>query len=171
MKRLFPPQRRCLSARTSSTYFPRFHAAALIHYLEEAYQAKLFEYHAKKLTLTPQGEELLRAATTMKHDSIHLHDHLAHLAQEKRELIFGVTLTIGSFVMPQHLAAYLRKYPQTHIHMVVANTQELLKQLDAGEIDFALVEGYFSKKPLQLCKKCGRITCTVMGNQGGGTNA
>lgn len=81
----------------------------------------------------------------MKHDSIHLHDHLAHLAQEKRELIFGVTLTIGSFVMPQHLAAYLRKYPQTHIHMVVANTQELLKQLDAGEIDFALVEGYFSK--------------------------
>ena len=116
-----------------------------IHYLEEAYQAKLFEYHAKKLTLTPQGEELLRAATTMKHDSIHLHDHLAHLAQEKRELIFGVTLTIGSFVMPQHLAAYLRKYPQTHIHMVVANTQELLKQLDAGEIDFALVEGYFSK--------------------------
>lgn len=35
---------------------------------------------------------------------------------------------------------------------------------------FGFYEVFF-KKPLQLCKKCGRITCTVMGNQGGGTNA
>lgn len=116
-----------------------------IHYLEESYQTKLFEYHAKKLTLTPQGQELLNAVTTMKHDSIHLREHLAHFAQENRKLVFGVTRTIGPFVMPRYLKAYLGKHPQTHIRMVVDNTQELLKQLNSGEIDFALVEGYFSK--------------------------
>ena len=145
-----------------------------IHYLEEAYQAKLFEYHAKKLTLTPQGEELLRAATTMKHDSIHLHDHLAHLAQEKRELIFGVTLTIGSFVMPPHLAAYLRKYPQTHIHMVVANPQEPVSYTHLGLIPANLnvniydrVEIISDEEAVQTTKDLARLEGLMCGLSSG----
>lgn len=117
-----------------------------IHYLEAYYQVKLFTYQGKRLTLTAAGEVLRETATTMKHDAIHLKSQLTEWEQNKRQLIFGVTLTIGEFVMPEPLATYLQRYPDTGIRMVVANTQELLGQLNSGDIDFALVEGFFAKK-------------------------
>lgn len=116
-----------------------------IRYLEEFYGVKLFDYQGKRLSLTAAGEALREMATTMKHDTIHLKAQLAEWAQNKRQLVFGVTLTIGEFVMPEPLAAYLSHYPDTTIRMVVANTQDLLRQLNSGAIDFALVEGFFTK--------------------------
>ena len=36
--------------------------------------------------------------------------------------------------------------------MIVENTRELLKKLDEGEIDFALVEGFFKKNEYDFQK-------------------
>ena len=47
---------------------------------------------------------------------------------------------------------YLEMYPNAHIHMIVENTRELLKKLDEGEIDFALVEGFFKKNEYDFQK-------------------
>lgn len=116
-----------------------------IHWLEEKYHCRLFTFQGKKMALTPAGEALLSAATTMKHDALYLEDRLRQMRQNTGRLVFGATLTIGEFVIPKHLARFLERYPDVSVRMVVANTQELLKELDAGEIDFALVEGYFAK--------------------------
>lgn len=48
--------------------------------------------------------------------------------------------------MPKVLAGYLARHPDTPVDMRVANTHKLLEMLDGGEVDFALVEGYFAKK-------------------------
>lgn len=116
-----------------------------IHWLEEKYHCRLFTFQGKKMALTPAGEALLSAATTMKHDALYLEDRLRQMRQNTGRLVFGATLTIGEFVIPKHLARFLERYPDVSVRMVVANTQVLLKELDAGEIDFALVEGYFAK--------------------------
>ncbi|WP_319633332.1 LysR substrate-binding domain-containing protein [Sinanaerobacter chloroacetimidivorans] len=116
-----------------------------IRYLEEEYGIKIFKYDGKKMKLTKEGETLLNAVTTIKHDDLFLREHLKELKGERRKLIFGTTLTIGEFVIPSHLAAYLHKYPDTSIQMMVANTYVLLEKLNNGEIDFAIIEGYFTK--------------------------
>lgn len=116
-----------------------------IRHLEEDYGIKIFRYDGKKLKLTEEGKILLSAATTIKHDDLFLREQLKDLRKEQRNLIFGTTLTIGEFVMPERLAAYLREYPDTSIRMIVANTYQLLEKLNNGEIDFALIEGYFTK--------------------------
>ena len=36
-------------------------------------------------------------------------------------------------------------HPDTEVSIRIANTYDLLNQLDQGEIDFAMVEGYFEK--------------------------
>jgi DNA-binding transcriptional LysR family regulator len=116
-----------------------------IRHLEENYGIKIFQYEGRKLRLTAEGQTLLNAVTTIKHDDLFLREQLQEMKHERRNLTFGTTLTIGEFVMPERLASYLSKYPDTSIRMIVANTSGLLEKLNNGEIDFAVIEGYFTK--------------------------
>lgn len=114
-----------------------------IHYLEDEYSAKLFEYKNRKLSLTPAGEELYRAALTMKHDDRILAKRMKLAGQPVRKLSFGATLTVGEFLFPAKVASYLEANPRTDIRMTIRNTHELLEMIDSGAIDFAVIEGYF----------------------------
>lgn len=116
-----------------------------IHYLEDVYKVKLFDYKNKKVILTEAGALLRDSATTMFHDQIHLEARLKELQGKKRTINLGVTLTIGEFVVLQPIADYLKEQPQVSIRMIVANTHELINKLNEGELDFALVEGFFAK--------------------------
>ncbi len=116
-----------------------------VHYLEEFYRAKLFTYEGKKMYLTKAGEILYQAAITMKHDDQYLRKIIRELNENKKRLFFGATLTIGEFVMIEHLESYLNLYPETEVKMAIGNTHDLLNKLRSGEIDFAIVEGNFVK--------------------------
>ena len=117
-----------------------------IQALEKFYDTELFLYEGKRLTRTRAGEELLRVMTVMKNDELSLQKHLQELKRGEKTLDFGVTLTIGEFVMPQYLTNYLHRYPDSKVNMKIANTQELLAELASGVIDFAFVEGFFQKE-------------------------
>lgn len=117
-----------------------------IHYLEENYGVKLFVFKGKKMFLTKEGKALLLASKTMYHNEICLREKLEVLKQQKKLLNFGATLTIGEFLMPNCLSRYMKNNPNLVVKMQVANTKELLEKIDEGEIDFAFVEGYFSKE-------------------------
>lgn len=114
-----------------------------IRFLEGYYGVKLFCYEGKKLSLTKAGVLLRNAATTMKHDELILREHLK--TGERLEFVFGATLTIGDFVLPEKLARYLEKKPEAKIRMLVDNTETLLTKINTGELDFAVIEGYFHK--------------------------
>ena len=115
-----------------------------IHFLEKHYNTKLFRYEGKKLRLTGAGEILRNASLTMMHDEISMQNQMQK-SDEEEEIRFGATRTVGDVLMGCILERYLREYPEAKICMIVENTQELLKRLDEGTIDFALVEGFFQK--------------------------
>ena len=115
-----------------------------IKYLEQHYGVKLFNYSGKKLEITSAGEMLRNASLTMMNDELCMQTEMKKL-EDVSEIRFGASRTVGGVIMGPILANYLREYPDTQIHMVVENTQELLKRLDDGDIDFALVEGFFKK--------------------------
>lgn len=114
-----------------------------IHWLEENYGVALFAYEGRKLRLTDAGSQLFSAASTMRNDEVALRTRLQK--GEREQFVFGATLTIGNFILPELLAAYLRRHPQAEIRMLVDNTESLLNSLDAGKLDFAVIEGYFRK--------------------------
>lgn len=116
-----------------------------IHSLEENYKVKLFTYDKKRLQLTQEGMLLLNAATTMKHDDIHLREKLLQVKNYKNELTFGSTFSVCEYILPQHINNYLMNNPDTNVKMIVANTKQLIERINLGEIDFALIEGNFSK--------------------------
>ncbi|WOC32858.1 MULTISPECIES: LysR family transcriptional regulator [Caproicibacterium] len=117
-----------------------------IQQLEELYQVKLFENHGKKLTLTPAGRALQSAAVTMRHDSLLLAQQLRQIDGGARQMIFGATLTAGPYAILPPLLRYLQANPQLNLRLVIADTTDLLTQIEQGKIDFAVVEGFFPKK-------------------------
>lgn len=116
-----------------------------IRHLEKKYGVKLFLLEGKRLRLTEEGRLLARTMKRIRNDERAMERRM-HLAESgRRRMVFGVTKTIGEFVILDAVAAFVKHHPETDILMVSGNTQELLAAIDEGEIDFALVEGYFDK--------------------------
>lgn len=115
-----------------------------IHFLEKEYGVKLFELNGKKNTLTKAGIALRSAALTMKHDEIHLKEILQNLSGKSRSYHFGATLTVAEYMLPDSLRNILTLHPKSQITMSVNNTTTLLQQIDAGLLDFAIIEGNYS---------------------------
>lgn len=116
-----------------------------IRHLQEEYQVPLFHHIGKKIKLTKEGEILLNAATTLKHDEIFLRNRLLEESMQKHTLVFGATLTVGQYVVLDNISKYLNLHPETSINIHIANTEQLLRGINEGHIDFAMVEGYFEK--------------------------
>ncbi len=114
-----------------------------IRYLEQLYQTRLFVREGKKIELTMAGKILLSTMTVLRNDERAMIKRMQLCNNQKRKLTFGVTMTIGEYVIAEPLARYLKKHPETDIHIKSGNTTELLESLRNGDLDFALVEGYF----------------------------
>ncbi len=116
-----------------------------IRALETEYGARFFHYEGKQLSLTEAGALFLRTASAARHDDLHLRE-LLRTAAGRRTLHFGATLTIGEYLMPGPLARLLRTDPDLRLRMIVNNTDALLGLLDQGEIDFAVIEGFYPRQ-------------------------
>ena len=120
-----------------------------IRFLEEHYGCRLFESEGRRMTLTSAGRILYSAALTMKHDEGLLRAQMCE-ASENRRLAFGATVSIGEGALAGWMERFLRKCPQDRVQVTVSNTRTLLRMLDEGSIDFAFVEGYFSRNDYDL---------------------
>ncbi len=114
-----------------------------IHFLEEKYGTILFLTKDKKIRLTPEGEKLRAAMITLRDDEALLQERMHRPENSVKELAVGVTLTIGEFVIAKPMAAFIKAHKDYNIRIVITNTRELLEKLKNGEIQIALVEGYF----------------------------
>lgn len=119
-----------------------------IRQLEQQYGCALFAKAGRGIEPTPAGEELFCALGTMANDEERLQRELSSLnenAAVRAPLRFGCTRTVADYVAPRILAKHLACRPDDQILMQVENTAELLNQIEAGAIDFALVEGSFDR--------------------------
>lgn len=114
-----------------------------IRFLENYYGAKLFTLEGKKIQLTSSGELLLLNAIALKNDEKLLIDRIKNNSVVEIPPVFGVTRTIGEYIISEPLSRYMHSHPDTQVRMVIDNTADLLQKLRLGEINFALVEGYF----------------------------
>ncbi len=114
--------------------------------LEEYYGSPLFMYENKQLALTEVGAAVYQSMNQMGNQESYLKKQIQYIQTQKRNIKFGATMTIGEFLLSEVIADYLKKYPDSSLQMQVNNTQNLLMKLDDAELDFAFIEGNFSKK-------------------------
>jgi DNA-binding transcriptional LysR family regulator len=113
-----------------------------IQALEQSLQTKLFTYDGHTLHKTEKCLLLERYAISQQYQFEEL--QLAISDKKRLKLRIGATKTIGDYVLIDSIKEYLRD-PSHEISLVVDNTKHLLQMLDENQLDFAVIEGTFSK--------------------------
>ncbi|ALF59446.1 LysR substrate-binding domain-containing protein [Psychrobacter urativorans] len=106
--------------------------------LEARLQMPLFERVGRRLNQHPnaypvyiQAQAILGQALTLEH----YHKHHAE------QIHIGASTTIGNYVLPPLLAKLYGALPDANVDMYIANTQEVVAEVEQLNIDIALVEG------------------------------
>ena len=113
-----------------------------IQSLEQMLQIKLFCYDGHMLHKTEACLLLERYAITQKYQFEEL--QLAIADKKRSSLRIGATKTIGDYVLIDAIKEYLSD-PSHELSLMVDNTMHLLQMLDENQLDFAVIEGAFSK--------------------------
>lgn len=113
-----------------------------IQSLEQLLQTKLFHYDGHTLHKTEKCLLLERYAISQQYQFEEL--QLALADKKRLKLRIGATKTIGDYVLIDAIRDYLA-CTSHELSLVVDNTKHLLQMLDENQLDFAVIEGSFSK--------------------------
>lgn len=113
-----------------------------IRFLENTYNVKLFEYDGKTVSRTCYADMLKKHLNYMIDEEKALRNSFK--LPETSFLKIGATRTIGEFEIAPLIKRYLSR-ANNNLEFIVENTEMLLRKLDNGELDFALIEGGFDK--------------------------
>ncbi|WP_288304802.1 LysR family transcriptional regulator [uncultured Fusobacterium sp.] len=116
-----------------------------IKLLEDFYKCKLFNYNKKTLSMTEQGKRLYKYLLTLSADAKKIQDEISEYSSSEETVYFGATLTISEYAMPKIIEEVAREFPDININFMIRDTKELLNELKNGNIEFALIEGFFEK--------------------------
>jgi LysR family transcriptional regulator, transcriptional activator of the cysJI operon len=119
--------------------------------LEDELGVSLFDRGGGRIVLTPGGAALLPFADEMKTLGDEAVAAVARAYGEHAgELVIGASQTIGQYLLPTFVAAFLRTHPKVRITARSGNTDQMLEALVAGEVHIALIEGPEQRKDVHI---------------------
>lgn len=110
--------------------------------LEEYYQGQLFERTPHGVTLTNAGEVFYNYAQKILELQDLMEQELEKVLQrESNQIIVGASTTIGNVSLPCSIYLFKEEYAEVNIRLDIANSEEILRRLMAGEVDIGVIEG------------------------------
>lgn len=108
--------------------------------LEEEVGLKLVNRAERKMTLTSDGEVLLRHAQRILNTVSEAELEIQELKGfETGTIQFGASSMLSSYYLPDMLATFKRMYPKVRVNLIEAGTASLQQMLLEGELDIALI--------------------------------
>ena len=129
-----------MSNAAKKMYISQPSVSQSIREIEEYYNIKLFERLSQWLYLTLDGEKLLKYARNI----VNTFENMELEFRNKFKSIYlriGGSLTFGTYMLPEILIDFERKYPNVQTRIMVDNTTIIEKKLLNNEIDIGIVEG------------------------------
>ena len=118
--------------------------------LEEMYDVKLFHYENRRISLTEEGMVFRKYAEFLLYQEKMMKKELENLKKKRKRYYFGATLTLGEYTLAPHLKCFYDTFSDVEFSLMVDNTKVLLSHLQAGHLDFALIEGIVDKALYQV---------------------
>ncbi|WP_372829489.1 LysR substrate-binding domain-containing protein [Psychrobacter maritimus] len=127
--------------------------------LESRLQMPLFERVGRRLNQHPNAHPIYIQAQAILGQSLTLEHYHKHQAGQ---IHIGASTTIGNYVLPPLLAKLYAALPDAHIDMYIANTQEVVGEVEQLNIDIALVEGMPRLTDMKVIEQRAWRTDTLM---------
>ena len=112
--------------------------------LETEYDIELFKREGRRIILTSSGKKFYLMLKRM----ITMEQQFSEMIKQSsvKTIRFGATLSISEGIMPYLLPKMMAYWKDIRFELTTQNTKELLRELEEGMIDFALIEGNFNQK-------------------------
>lgn len=119
--------------------------------VEEELGVKIFERFHKKLIITPIGQDILQRVEIILRDV----EEIKNLAQSainpcSGQLIIGAFPTLAPYFFPKIVRQISKKFPKLKLLLIEEKTEILIKKLQDGEIDIALLAMPIANKEFDL---------------------
>ncbi|WP_428772239.1 LysR family transcriptional regulator [Vibrio sp.] len=110
--------------------------------LEQQLELKLINRTERQMSLTAEGQVLLRHARKILEDVEQAEKEIQELKGLTSGVInFGVSAMLASYYLPDALEQFKKAYPGIQINIHEAGTATLAQKLVNGELDLALIRG------------------------------
>lgn len=119
-----------------------------IKQLEQDYNTKLFVRNENELSLTKQGEIILKYALRIQSLYSNMERKISDSIKYTNDLTVGITHTSESNIAPEILAKYGSTLNGSHIKIISDIITNLYDKLLNLQIDFAIIEGKITNKKL-----------------------
>ncbi|GMV39179.1 MAG: transcriptional regulator [Myxococcales bacterium] len=128
-----------VTAAARTLYLTQPAATQSIRELERRLGVPLFERVRNRLVLTPEGETFLGRAL----DLLELAGEAAASVREALggTLRLGASTTIGNYLLPEPLGAFVGQHPAVRVELSVDNSRRIVAGVLAQETPSALIEG------------------------------
>ncbi|HBD33926.1 MAG TPA: LysR family transcriptional regulator, partial [Cupriavidus sp.] len=108
-----------------------------IRRLEEDLGCTLFDRSGKSVTLSEEGRQMLADASRI----VALYESMkgARLQRDTAPLDLGAVSTVQASLLPRAMQRFRVAFPDTHVNIVPGMSTQLLTQVDARELDIAVL--------------------------------
>ncbi len=134
--------------------------------LEEMLGRALFVREPRQIHLTPEGEMMLGYARQM----LELNDEAVgqFLAPQVGGTVrLGAPDDLGTRVLPSILSQFSRNYSAVQVNVRVGRSPDLMRRLDIGELDIALLIAEAGERPHERAEPIFREPLVWAGREGG----
>lgn len=118
--------------------------------LENQLGGPLFDRHGRSLLLNDRGRFLL----PLSKEVLYQVGNIEAMLTEKRDTVAGsleivASSTLGNYVLPYLIGAFMRMHPQVYINMLVVNTRTAEKRIADRRADLGFVEGVVANEQVR----------------------
>ncbi len=117
--------------------------------LEAELAADLFMRTNRGMRLTEAGQRLFQAAQIIEGQWHSALREVPLIAAGTHRIDLAASQTAIELFLPPPLGRFRERFPEVPIHLIMANTSEVLQQVAAGLVDMGLVEGGMVQGSLQ----------------------
>ncbi|KYH31247.1 selenium metabolism-associated LysR family transcriptional regulator [Neomoorella mulderi] len=129
-----------LSAAAEELHLTQPGVSKQLQALEDYYGLRLLERRGREVRLTAAGKICYRHAKAIARHLEQTQRELAELAQlVKGRLLLGASTTPGQYILPRLIGGFRREYPRVEVVVEIADSQEVIRRLQDGEIDLGVV--------------------------------
>jgi DNA-binding transcriptional LysR family regulator len=125
-----------------SLYISQPAVSLQIHNLEKQLNILIFDRSNRKISLTEEGEMLLRYSNRI----LSLCDETCRALEDLHNLqggtlIIGASQTTGTYLMPKLIGLFRQKYPQVSVQLQVHSTRRIAWSVANGHVNLAIIGG------------------------------
>lgn len=114
--------------------------STMIGRFEDEIGIKLFNRKTKPVSITPEGEELIKRLRIILHEIDSLDNVIQELKGEMSgDLRIGIIPTIAPYLLPLFLSSFAEKFPKVTIVVKEMTTPQIQQSLKARQIDIGIL--------------------------------